>query len=199
MSSAPMASSSSRRPYHGSCHCGKVRYIAFVALPPAVGLDINRQNTLRFYKCNCSTCHKTGFFHMRLPNPAQDFVLLSPTDPDALSNYTCFEEYLNWFFCSTCGVRCFTAATDGRSEEIDLEAKLGKPSEGKLTRIWRMGEEKWQPGKKGYLSINLHTIDQGQDGLDLRELVDKKWVEYLDCKEETSPLRYDYPQNGGTW
>ncbi|KMU89037.1 hypothetical protein CIHG_06838 [Coccidioides immitis H538.4] len=140
-----------------------------------------------------------GDFHMRLPNPAKDFVLLSPSDPAELSNYTCFEKNLDWRFCPTCGVRCFTVCTNGQNEEIDLEAKLGKPSEGKMTRIWRMGEEKWEPGSKGYLSVNAHTIDQDQERFDMRELVDKKWVEYLDGKEWAQPPRYDYPYPGGTW
>ncbi|WEW58919.1 hypothetical protein PRK78_004387 [Emydomyces testavorans] len=200
MSSCPAASLSNRRPYHGSCHCGKVRYVAFVSLPPTVGPDVDRRTTVRFYKCNCTTCHKAGIFHMRVPNPTQDFVLLSPSDPTTqLSDYTCFERNLHWFFCSTCGVRCFTIAGKGRNEEIDLEATLGKPSEGKRTKIWRMDEEDAEPGKMKYLGINAHTVDQGQEGFDMREFVDKKWVQYVDCKEWTSPPRYDYPQSGGTW
>ncbi|KMP04707.1 hypothetical protein CIRG_04388 [Coccidioides immitis RMSCC 2394] len=191
--------SPNRRGYHGSCHCGKVRYIAFATIPPPIGPGIDRKNAMRFYKCNCSTCLKMGIFHMRLPNPAKDFVLLSPSDPAELSNYTCFEKNLDWRFCPTCGVRCFTVCTNGQNEEIDLEAKLGKPSEGKMTRIWRMGEEKWEPGSKGYLSVNAHTIDQDQERFDMRELVDKKWVEYLDGKEWAQPPRYDYPYPGGTW
>ncbi|KAI1907667.1 hypothetical protein LOZ12_004374 [Ophidiomyces ophidiicola] len=195
MSSAPVPSSDNRRPYHGSCHCGKVRYLAFVSLPPTVGPKVDPKTTVRFYKCNCTTCHKMGYFHMRLPNPAQDFCLLSPSNPKTdLSVYNCFEGKLNWFFCSTCGVRCFTAGADGLTEEIDLEVKLGKPSEGKMTKIWRMDEH-----NPGYHSVNAHTIDQDQEGFDLRDFSDKKWVKYLDCKEEVSPGRYNYPQNGGTW
>lgn len=189
-----------RRPYHGSCHCGKIRYVAFVSLPPTVGLDVDPRSTVRFYKCNCTACHKLGIFHMRVPNPPQDFYLLSPTDPSTqLSNYICNDRLLDWYFCSNCGVRCFTVGGTGKTEEIDLEAALGKPSEGTKTTVWRtIVQEPPLPGKN-YLSINAHTIDQCQEGFDMREFVDEKWLQYLDCKEETGLARYDYPHDGGTW
>lgn len=194
-----MSSLPNRRPYHGSCHCGKIRYVAFVSLPPTVGPKVDPRTTVRFYKCNCTTCHKFGIFHMRVPNPPEDFYLLSPNDPSQLSSYSCNDRLLDWYFCPDCGTRCFTVGGKGKNEDVDLEAALGKPSEGKKTTVWKtITQEPTGPGRN-YLSINVHSIDQGQEGFDMRNFVDEKWVEYLDCKEETNPPRYDRPQEGGTW
>jgi hypothetical protein len=72
-----------RRPYHGSCHCGQTKYIAYLTLPPpTVAVDPYPGTTIRIYKCNCSTCHKAGYFHVRLKDAPNDFVLLSPIDPE---------------------------------------------------------------------------------------------------------------------
>lgn len=85
--------------------------------------------------------------------------------------------------------------------DVDLEAEMGRESEekGKKTKVWRCKAEGWKEGKTDYLSVNALTVEQGQEGFDLRELVDRKWVAYLDCKEYKEEDRFDYPQVGGTW
>lgn len=206
-----------RRPLHGSCHCGHMKYVLFVSMPPAVALeqqpDIVKQSRVRFYKCNCSTCHKTGFFHMRLPDPPNDFFLLSPTDTKELSDYTCFDHELHWLFCKNCGVRCFIVQGEGKTEEVDLQqalsggVKVKKKTEStteKAVTVWRLDPEFWTRNRgQRYLSVNALTIDHEQpedgQGLDLRKLVDSKWLEYLDCKDDLLEPRYDYPHEGGTW
>lgn len=66
-------------------------------------------NQQEVYRCNCSTCYKMNIFHVHPANPRDDFMLLSPLDPDhELSTYQCYDKELKFYFCPKCGVRCFT-------------------------------------------------------------------------------------------
>lgn len=89
---------------------------------------------------------------------------------------------------------------EGEVAEVDLEAALGKESEGKMTKVWRCKAEGWfKPGSYNYLSVNAHTIEPKQEGFDLRELVDNKWLYYIDYLDKKVADRSDYPHEGGTW
>src|SRR5271156_3775110 len=113
-----------RRPYHGSCHCGLTRYIAYLTLPPPIiSPNPPPSSTIRIYKCNCSTCHKMSFFHIRLIDSPRDFILLSPLNPTTggLKDYTCFAKNAHWYFCGTCGVRCFAVAGEGEIRGVEIE------------------------------------------------------------------------------
>lgn len=178
-----------RRPYTGSCHCGTIRYIVYLTLPhtPPSPSDLRDQDGRRrqvFYRCNCTTCQKAGVLHMRLPSPPDDFVLLAPLDPlRELADYQCFERRLHWLFCRTCGVRCFTF--DGIGEVRDMvvpetQTAAGAAAAGETVATWRP-ERGWVEDGKRYLSVNAYTLDAGQEGVDLREWTEKKWVMYLDC------------------
>src|SRR5271167_2114931 len=91
-----------RRPYHGSCRCGLMKYVAFISLPPAaLGAAALETPSVRFYKCNCTVCHKMGIFHTRVPDPPEDFYLLSPLDLSSLSDYQCAGKTIHWYFCSS--------------------------------------------------------------------------------------------------
>ncbi|OGM47449.1 hypothetical protein ABOM_002600 [Aspergillus bombycis] len=202
-------------PYHGSCHCGFIRYITFIPMPPAVAPDGAEGARLRFYKCSCTTCHKMGLFHMRLPDAPNQFFLLSPLDRNTLANYKCPNGYINWFFCPTCGVRCFATVPHWKQDQIDIESisaaipsRDGKPDlpgieeSTKTITVWRMDPETFQEDVTGYLTINALTIDQDQphgNNLDLRQLVDNKLVEYMDWNTKKGDCRYDYPHDKGTW
>jgi len=66
-----------RTPLKGSCHCGATKYILFLTLPhPYHGGEPSPRSDQRFYRCNCTVCHKAGFFHIRPASPADDFLLL---------------------------------------------------------------------------------------------------------------------------
>ncbi|KRG42307.1 aldehyde-activating protein [Stenotrophomonas panacihumi] len=78
--------------YHGSCHCGQVRYE--VDLDPA---------KLSGGKCNCSICRKTRNWSTSVQPGA--FRLLS--GEGAVTDYQFGTMSMHWPFCSRCGVRSY--------------------------------------------------------------------------------------------
>lgn len=188
----------SRTSLRGSCHCGAVRYILFLSLPHAPApADAARPPGQRIYRCNCTICHKTGFFHLRPAAPADDFVLLAPLDPVAdLADYRCASQRLHFLSCPTCAVRCFIFAGEGETVDVDL-ALLGVAGcdEGHGARVWRA---KHSEAERTYLSVNGHTIDAGQ-ALDMRGLAEAKAVQYLDYLHDEDGRNVDRPHPGGCY
>ncbi|KAM3067476.1 hypothetical protein ACMFMG_011621 [Clarireedia jacksonii] len=197
---------SSRKPYHGSCHCGLTRYVVFLTLPPT-NLDPKAPSTstVRLRKCNCTTCHKMGLFHVRVPSPADDFLLLSPTkdfEKAGLRSYRCFEAVYNWLFCGTCGVRCFAYNGEAETVKVDLAALGVKGLNGEVlgeTEVWRLKKEGWVEGHHNYLSVNATSLDAGQEGCDLREWHEKGWITYIDTLDQKEENRNGKPFRGGMY
>jgi len=194
-----------RRPYTGSCHCGFVKYIIYLTFPHNPPPANNRRGPdgkllQNMYRCNCTTCQKLGLMHIRLPSPPDDFQVLSPLNPpEELGDYQCFEKQIHWLFCKTCGVRCFSFM--GESETVEREVMDPQTGETNSMTVWspRQG---WHEDMTHYLSVNGYTIDAGQEGCDLREWTEKKWVLYLDCLrvQDTGPdRRYERPFEGGAY
>ena len=73
--------------YHGSCHCGAVRFEARIDLTAVT-------------ECNCSICSKKGVLLHRVP--AENFRLIA--GGDYLQLYQFNTERALHYFCSTCGI-----------------------------------------------------------------------------------------------
>lgn len=122
-----------RKPYTGSCHCGHVRYIAYLSLPElpypkTTPSEYREHSGHRIYKCNCTICHKAGILHLRLLNASEDFVVLSPSNPFApgsgLKSYVPEGCQGAWHFCDKCGIRAFSLRGTGYNDEIELPSSL---------------------------------------------------------------------------
>ena len=199
------SSPSARHALNGSCHCGAVRYIVFLTLPhPHPGGQAAPPGSQRFYRCNCTICHKAGFFHVRVASNVDDFLLLSPLDPlSDLGDYLWRDQRLHFLYCKTCATRCFSFG-GGDSEVVDVDlAAMGVAGHaaaeaGEKTKVWRVKNTGQHPEKANYLSVNGHTIDAGQ-AFGMRELTDEKVVQYYDYLHDEAAGRYDKPHPGGCY
>ena len=77
--------------YHGSCHCGAVRYEAETEIVSVLA-------------CNCSICRKKGVLHHRVA--PENFRLVA--GEDALETYRFGTGRARHLFCRTCGVHPFS-------------------------------------------------------------------------------------------
>lgn len=77
--------------YHGSCHCGKVRFSVDTVIDKVIA-------------CNCSICSKKGVLHHRVP--PERFTLLQ--GEGHLSLYQFDTREARHFFCQHCGIHPFS-------------------------------------------------------------------------------------------
>jgi hypothetical protein len=83
--------------YHGSCHCGNVRF--------AADIDLGRGTI----KCNCSVCTKLRFWGAQVEPSA--FRLLSDGE---LGEYRFLSQRDGHFFCKRCGIHTHTTGESAR-------------------------------------------------------------------------------------
>ena len=79
-----------KKTYHGSCHCGAIRFEA----------DMNLDHVR---VCDCSICRRRGALNHRIEET--DFRLLTPLD--AMTLYQFHTRTAKDYFCPTCGILPF--------------------------------------------------------------------------------------------
>ncbi|KAF2849793.1 hypothetical protein T440DRAFT_508593 [Plenodomus tracheiphilus IPT5] len=199
----------SLKAYPGSCHCGTIQYKIKLKFPPEMK-SLPNSDTIRVYKCNCTTCQKMGLFHCRPIDPATDFILTSPS-PSELGDYRTGVKKNGWYYCKTCGVRVFGMGGEWEQVELDVEHWSGRtqePGKDKAQKVWRTkgktitetvnGEEKER--FYHYLSVNAVTLEPGEE-VDLNMWHEKGWVFYVGNLEKVngSKMRVEKPFRGGMY
>lgn len=99
-----------KKTYHGSCHCGSVRFSCDYDLAPAgQRSDPGRPGVwwTATFRCDCSFCRKTRFWKGFVP--AGEFTLLEGRD--SLGDYRFAEGEIAHTFCRTCGVYPFVVSS----------------------------------------------------------------------------------------
>jgi hypothetical protein len=208
-----------RRPFTGSCHCGKIKLIVFLTLPfepPYIKPTPSDPPIQILRKCNCTVCHKAAFFHISLKDASNDFILLSPLDPfKELTNYKCAGMRQNLLFCPTCGIRAFVTMLPAGEPFGEVVTKdisniglslsqlkqLGFQDdvEAKTVKVCVPGDG-WKEGRTHMMRVNANVLDARQEGLDLREWHEKKWVQYVNWLDEVNGARsYDRPFHSGSY
>ncbi|KIX07135.1 uncharacterized protein Z518_05112 [Rhinocladiella mackenziei CBS 650.93] len=96
-------------------------------------------------RCNCTVCLKQGFTGTRLASPS-DFELLSPSSLSEVKDYQIRSKDVHKHFCGNCGIHV-----------------LGR------------GKYEYQGVTHEFCSLNILTLDQPQDGLDLSKFKIQYW------------------------
>jgi hypothetical protein len=192
--------------FPGSCHCGNIQYQVKLKLPP---VHDPTAESVRIYKCNCTTCQKMGFFHCRPTDPAANYILTSPTTIEELGDYRCYEKKHGWYFCKKCGVRVLGLGGSWEQVELDVEKWAGTKKEGepeKLQKVWKTTGEYTETEVQGkkiskpyYLSVNAVTLEHSEE-IDLIKWHDDGWMAYVECRRnDGTPTRLGKPHEGGMY
>jgi hypothetical protein len=80
-----------KRTFHGSCHCGAVRFSCEIDLVQGTS------------KCNCSICSKTRFWKAIVKPNAFELI----EGQGELADYQFGSERIHHHFCRHCGVKTF--------------------------------------------------------------------------------------------
>ena len=114
-------------------------------------------------RCNCTVCLKQGFTPLRFPK--SDFHLISPASLSECKDYRVNPDRdIHKYFCGNCGIHVV--------------------GEGKFA---------WKDGFVDFFQINLGTLDQPQEGLEL-----SKWkISYVNGRDNRWEDRKETPFRGG--
>ena len=80
--------------YHGSCHCGRVKFEFEGEFGPALS-------------CNCSICSRRGSLLWFMPRQA-----LTVSGESELATYTFNRHVIKHQFCKTCGIQPYGEGVD---------------------------------------------------------------------------------------
>jgi hypothetical protein len=152
---------------------------------------------------------------MRLKFAPDDFIVLSPQDPEAegsgMTPYQTSMKRSKWWFCSKCGVRCFTTRAPVERAEVEVPVqslqRLGlrdSSAESDAVKVpaWKLVKEGFGEsihGGTNYFSLNAVTLDAQQPGLDLAEWHERQWVQYVDSLTDRKGWLTGKPHPGGIY
>ena len=92
---------SDAKTYHGSCHCGAVRY------------QVNVDLTKPVISCNCSICSRSGTLLTFVP--PESFNL--ERGEESLTDYQFNKHVIHHTFCKVCGIKPFASGVDRQGNE----------------------------------------------------------------------------------
>lgn len=160
---------------------------------------------------------RRGIFHLRLRSAPDDFLLLSPLEPEAedssLTRYLTALKRSSWWFCKICGVRCFTVRhpAENTEAEVPVESlqKLGikeksdaeGPDDVVKVPVYKLKSEGFAESPHGtsYFSLNAVTLDAHQEGLNLAQWHENRWVQYVDSLGDGRGWKTGEPHPGGIY
>jgi hypothetical protein len=93
--------------YHGSCHCGQVRY------------DVELDLATPAVTCNCSICSRAGTMLSFVP--AERFTLHA--GEEVLTDYQFGKQRIHHLFCSRCGVRSFARGERAGNKVVAINVR----------------------------------------------------------------------------
>ncbi|KAK3711373.1 hypothetical protein LTR37_009753 [Vermiconidia calcicola] len=109
-----------------------------------VATAIDPDGTLHATRCNCSFCQKLGCTNLRVASPSTDFKLLQPAsmhDNEDVGDYSKDPTKMHRWFCKKCSVL-----------------------------VYMEGVLEWEGQEVGFFMVNVGSIDQPQEGVDLGKI-----------------------------
>lgn len=97
-------------------------------------------------RCNCTMCHKPSFTSLEVPDPSTNFKLVSPSSKTELPDYQLSNKHQHRYFCNKCGVQVLSE-----------------------------GSYEYEGTVYPYFAVNLHSVDQMQEGFDACKFKFKYW------------------------
>jgi hypothetical protein len=117
--------------HHGSCHCGRIRFLVRAAL---TGIT----------ECNCSVCTRKGFLHLIIP-PEQFELLTGAAD---LTTYQFNTNTARHQFCRVCGVHPFYVPRSD-PDKIDVNVRCLENVDISTLEIARFDGRNWEASMDG--------------------------------------------------
>jgi hypothetical protein len=87
---------------------------------------------------------------------------------------------------------------DLAAEGVDLKL-AGIEGDGTKVKVWKIKDSGWIEERNGALRINATSLEPKQEGLDLREFVERGWVEYVEFLDNSRESQYGKPFEGGCY
>jgi hypothetical protein len=98
----------SKKLFHGSCHCGKIKY--------QVNIDLTKGSG----KCDCTFCRKNSFWSYKAK--AKNFQWLQGQETS--TKYSSNPTIGDYIFCSTCGTMPFGITVKSEWTEVGATINL---------------------------------------------------------------------------